>query len=142
MSGFDRLGGESTLRAILSDFYQRVFDDVMIGYMFIGQDRARLIDREYEYTAHFLGADIEYRGRTMGQAHRKHHIGRGHFERRFKILEETLDSHNVPQDVRALWLQHTRDLAAAVMGPASKRDDCDPDDAESSKHMAGVIVHR
>ena len=65
MSLFKQLGGAPRLRDILSDFYNRVFDDVMIGYMFIGQDKARLIQREVEFTARFLGAEMEYHGRSM-----------------------------------------------------------------------------
>ena len=142
MSLFERLGGESTLRTILTDFYQRVFDDVMIGYMFMGQDKARLIEREYEYTAQMLGSDVTYRGRTMSVAHKDHRIAKGHFERRFKILDDTLNDHGVPPDVRKHWMDHTRALANAVMGSASQRDDCDVDDGTPSVGQNGVTVHR
>ncbi|HSR95943.1 MAG TPA: hypothetical protein VLM79_02680, partial [Kofleriaceae bacterium] len=62
---FDRIGAEA-LRAVLTDFYGRVFDDLMIGFMFRGKDRQHLIDREYELTAALLGAPgIVYKGRSM-----------------------------------------------------------------------------
>ena len=58
--------GEAKLRAVLADFYDRVFADVMIGFMFAGKDRAHLVEREYELTAKLLGAPgIVYRGMPM-----------------------------------------------------------------------------
>ena len=61
--------GEAKLRAVITDFYSRVFGDVMIGFMFEGKDRQHLIDREYEFTARFLGGDVKYTGRPMRTAH-------------------------------------------------------------------------
>jgi hypothetical protein len=46
---FDRIGADK-LRAVIEDFYARIFDDVMIGFLFAGKDRRRLIDKEYELT--------------------------------------------------------------------------------------------
>ena len=47
---FDKIG-ETKLRAVITDFYDRVFGDVMIGFMFEGKSTQHLIDREYEFTA-------------------------------------------------------------------------------------------
>ena len=43
---FAKIGG-AALRAVIVDFYKRVFADVMIGFMFAGKDRAHLIEREW-----------------------------------------------------------------------------------------------
>ena len=90
---FDRIGPDA-LRAVLTDFYRRVFGDVMIGFMFRGKDRQHLIDREYELTAALLGAPgVAYTGRPMRVAHAQHAIFGGQFERRLQILRETLRDH-------------------------------------------------
>ena len=57
MTLFDQIGA-AKLREVLTDFYDRVFGDVMIGFMFEGKDKARLIEKEYELVAALLGADI------------------------------------------------------------------------------------
>jgi len=100
--------GAAKLRAVVSDFYDRVFPDVMIGFMFQGKDKQHLIAREYEMTARFLGApDVPYRGRPMREAHAAHTIFGGHFERRMQILRETLADHAVDPDVQRVWLEHS-----------------------------------
>ena len=107
MKTFDKIG-EPKLRAVLADFYDRVFADVMIGFMFQGKDKQHLIDREYEMTAKMLGAShVAYAGRPMRTAHAAHTIFGGHFERRLQILRETMADHDVDPEVRQVWIDHT-----------------------------------
>jgi hemoglobin len=107
---FDRIGGDA-LRRVITDFYDRVFGDVMIGFMFAGKDRRQLIEREWELVAALLGAPgVTYRGRPMRVAHAQHTIFGGHFERRLQILRETLADHHVDPEVVAAWIDHTQSL--------------------------------
>jgi hemoglobin len=107
--------GEAKLRAVLADFYDRVFADVMIGFMFAGKDRAHLVEREYELTAKLLGAPgVVYRGMPMRTAHARHTIFGGQFERRLQILTETLADHDVDPEVRRVWLEHTLALRPQI----------------------------
>ena len=106
--------GEAKLRAVLTDFYARIFDDVMIGFLFAGKDRQHLIDREYEFTARLLGSDVPYRGRPMREAHAKSPIFGGHFERRMQLLRETLRDHAVDDDVQRVWIDHAFALRAQI----------------------------
>jgi hemoglobin len=124
---FDRIGAER-LRAVLADFYDRVFGDVMIGFMFRGKDRQHLVDREYELTAALLGAPgVTYTGRPMRTAHAQHTIFGGQFERRLQILRETLRDHGVDPDVQQAWIDHqlalrgqiTLDRGSECDGPAA-----------------------
>lgn len=113
MSVYDKIGPDK-LRAVITDFYARLFDDVMIGFLFIGKDRKRLIEKEIELTARFLGADVRYTGRPLREAHARSPIMGGHFDRRRKILEETLAAHDVDPEVRETWLRHTLALREQV----------------------------
>jgi hemoglobin len=124
MSLFDQIGPEP-LRAVLTDFYGRVFDDLMIGFLFIGVDRQRLIDKEWEFTAQLLGAPVRYSGRPMREAHATRPILGGHFERRLQILRETLADHGVAAEVRDAWLAHS--LALRPQITADRGSDCDHD---------------
>ena len=123
-SYFDQLGGETALKAIIDQFIDLVFQDRMIGFFFRNADRRRLKELEYQLAAHFLGAPIEYRGKPLDQVHAKHPIMGGHFARRKPILKETLESHAVPESIKAAWLQHTDDLRALITAQAGS--DCDP----------------
>lgn len=119
-------GGLAGLQAVLVDFYARVFADVMIGHLFIGQDPQRLVAREAELTALLLGAtDVQYAGRGMRAVHGKHPIFRGHFHRRNQLLAETLRDRAVPAPVAAAWLGHAQRMASVILGPRPAQR-CEP----------------
>lgn len=111
---FDKIGMEK-LRAVVTTFYDRVFGDVMIGFMFQGKDKQHLIDREVEMAAKFLGApNIEYRGLPLRTAHARHTIFGGHFERRLELLRQAMAVHDVDPEVRQAWIEHTNALRPQV----------------------------
>lgn len=108
---YEQAGGEPVLRAVLRTFYDKVFEDVMIGFHFWKADKERLIDKEFEFAARALGAtDIVYTGKPMRAAHAPHPILGGQFERRLRLLEEAMAAHDLPQPVREAWVAHTRSL--------------------------------
>ena len=113
MTLFDRIGGDE-LRAVIADFYDRVFADVMIGFMFQGKDKKRLIEKEWELAAALLGAPVKYSGKPMRAAHAQHTIFGGHFERRLQILRETLRDHAVDPDVQQAWIDHQLALRGQI----------------------------
>ena len=114
MNVFDNIGAEK-LRAVISDFYDRLFGDVMIGFLFRGKNKQHLIDREYEFTAGFLGGkEIKYTGRPMREAHAQSPIFGGHFERRLQILRETMRDHGVDAGVQQVWLDHSYALRPQI----------------------------
>ena len=121
---FDKLGGESRLRSIMDTFVDRVFEDRMIGFFFRNADRGRIKELEYQLTANFLGADIEYRGRPLGKVHANHPIMGGHFARRRQILSETLDFCQVPAEIKAVILEHTDALRSQITPETGS--ECDP----------------
>lgn len=110
MTLFRELGGEPKLRAIIDDFVDRCFADVMIGFLFARADRSRIKRFEYEHAATQLGAGIEYGGRPLDEAHRLHRIFGGQFDRRRQILIETLRDHGAPESVVNAWIAHQDSL--------------------------------
>ena len=61
-------GGEPGLRAVVEDFYEHVFGDVMIGFFFLGKDREELVRLEVEFVMRALGAGTTYTGRPIDVA--------------------------------------------------------------------------
>lgn len=114
MTLYERIGGDR-LREVITEFYRRVFDDIMIGFMFARADRQRLIDKEWELVAALLGApDVKYTGRPMRAAHAQHTIFGGQFERRLQILRDTLAAFAVDSEVQEAWIAHTQSLRAQI----------------------------
>ena len=122
---FEKLGGETKLRAIINTFIDRVFEDRMIGFFFRNADRGRIKEFEYQLAARFLGADVEYRGRPLGKAHANHPIMGGHFARRRQILSETLDAYEVAPEIKAALLRHTDALRDQIT--PERGSGCDPE---------------
>jgi hemoglobin len=121
---FEKLGGESKLRAIMDTFINRVFEDRMIGFFFRNADRTRIKEMEYQLAANYLGAGIEYRGRPLGKVHANHPIMGGHFARRRQIFKETLEFYQVPEEIKTAMLRHT-DMLRPLITP-ERGSDCDP----------------
>jgi len=134
---FDLVGGPA-LRAVITEFYRRVYADVMIGFMFQGKDRAHLIDREYELAAALLGAPgVTYAGRPMRAAHAQHTIFGGQFERRLQILREVLRDHGVAAEVQAAWIDHQLALRSQIT--RDRGSEC-KDTAEAAPKLAVVAA--
>jgi len=133
---FDELGGEAALRSIIERFVDRVFDDVMIGYLFRNADRTRVKAKEFEHAAEHLGGPVAYTGRPIDAAHRPHQIRGGQFMRRVRILEETLVELGAPARVREHWIAHTLSLQHLVTNDAGGV--CDPALDTSSSEPTGV----
>lgn len=121
---YEQLGGEAKLRQILDVFIDRVFEDRMIGFFFRHADRKRIKEMEFQHTAQFLGADVEYQGRPLDEVHAKHPIMGGQFARRLQILRETLESFEVPQHIQDAWVEHSESLRPLITRDAGS--DCDP----------------
>ena len=115
-SDYDRIGGEPALRAIIAEFVDRVFDDMMIGFMFRNASRERLREMEFQHAAEHLGGPVTYQGRGLRDAHAPHRIMGGQFERRKKILSDVLARHAVPDETRTRWLEHVESLRGLVTG--------------------------
>ncbi len=121
---YEQLGGEAKLRQIIDSFIDRVFEDRMIGFFFRNADKKRIKEMEFQLSARFLGADMEYQGRPLDEVHAKHPIMGGQFARRLQILKETLEFYEVPKHIGEAWIEHTEGLRPLITGDAGS--DCDP----------------
>lgn len=121
---FEKIGGDR-LRAVLTDFYDAIFDDVMIGFLFVGKDKQRLIDKEWEFAASMLGGNVRYTGKGIRAAHARSPILGGHFERRLQLLREALAAHDVPEEVVTAWMEHSERMRHMVT--ADRGSDCNHD---------------
>ena len=127
---FDELGADQ-LRRIIDVFVDRVFDDLMIGYLFRDASRARIKEMEYQHAARLLGGPVRYEGRPLREAHAAHPIFAGHFNRRREILRLTLVEHGVPPAIVEHWIAQTEALRAQITRDSDGR--CEPEAVEPAK---------
>jgi hemoglobin len=115
VSLFDDMGGEAALRDVLRALYDRLFDDVMVGFLFAGKDKAALIEHQLWFTARFLGGPSRYTGKSLPDAHAPLPLLPGHFDRRHHLLKQVLAEKNVPAHVAAEWLRVDASLKGAIL---------------------------
>ena len=99
------IGGEKGLSDILQDFYQRMSHDILIGFFFDGKDLAAIAEMQRQFLTRAMGSATSYAGKPPATAHLAlAPILAGHFDRRLRILEDTLRDHRVgEEDIRA-WV--------------------------------------
>ena len=99
------IGGEKGLSEILYDFYERMSQDILIGFFFDGKDLAAIAQMQKQFLMRAMGGATSYAGKPPAQAHLAlAPILSGHFDRRLRILEETLRDHHVGEDDIQAWV--------------------------------------
>ncbi len=113
-SDYERIGGGRAVLEIMEDFVGQVFDDFVIGFLFIGRNQKRIVALETELATAHLGGPSTYSGRPMGEVHQPLKINRGQFRRRNAILQKILVKHGVEQAVVARWIAHDAKLESVI----------------------------
>ena len=115
MSLYDDIGGDDGIRAVLKTLYDQLFEDLMVGFLFAGKDKAHLIEQQLRFTARFLGGPSRYDGKPLPEAHAKLPLLPGHFDRRHHLLALALEKHAVPKHVAEAWLKIDESLKTSVL---------------------------
>lgn len=113
---YEKAGGENGLEEILQDFYRRMASDVLIGFFFDGKDVRAIAKRQKEFLMRAMGVIPSYSGKPPADAHDElAPVLSGHFDRRLKILEETLRGHGLgTEDIRT-WIGFENAFRDAVV---------------------------
>lgn len=113
------------LPALVERFVDRMFADFIVGFLFEGRDRDRIVRHELELARKHLFGVGGYTGRPIGPLHRALKLNRGHFRRRLAVLRTVLREEGVPEPVIARWITHD----AALEGALTDGTDCVPEEA-------------
>lgn len=80
--------------------------DPIVGFFFAGRDLEKIIDGQWGFLMRAFGAVERFHGKNPLVAHKElPPILRGHFDRRLRLLEETLRAHDVDGDDIAAWIK-------------------------------------
>lgn len=110
----EEVGGADEMQALMTSFYDRLFEDVMVGFFFVSSDKEALIRSQIDYVrANLGGRHGTYEGQPIRRAHVDLPILPGHFDRRHQILKDVLHDFDVPEEVRHDWI--ALDLAMRPM---------------------------
>ncbi len=87
----------------------------MVGFLFQGKDKARLVEQQLAFTCAFLGGPQRYAGRSLPEVHSRLPLLPGHFDRRHWLLRQALEEHGVAEDVKGAWLRIDEGLRPSVL---------------------------
>lgn len=108
--------GEAKVKLILHDFYRRMAKDIMVGYFFDGKNLDEIAEKQAGFLMRAMGATTTYSGKSPADAHTAlPPILAGHFDRRLKILEETLKDHGLEAGEIVTWLTFENTFRAGIV---------------------------
>ena len=108
------MGGAEGVQRLMERFLDRVHGDMIIGFLFEGRDRDRILRHEVEHATRLLGGPGAYTGRPLHVAHKPLRINAGQFRRRLALLRTVLREAEVPEPIVERWIAHDRRLAPAI----------------------------
>ncbi|WP_144796396.1 group I truncated hemoglobin [Halorubrum depositum] len=110
------IGGREAVEAVVSDFYDRVFDDPLLEPYFEGVDREALYAHQVQFVSAVAGGPVSYEGADMRTAHEGMGITAEAFGRVATYLGEALRENGVAEgDVEAI-LEEVGALEPDVVG--------------------------
>lgn len=96
---FERYGGFSTIRRVVSDFYDSVLDSDSLAHHFARIDMRDLIRHQTAFIAHLTGGPgADYSDEVLARVHRPLDITGDEFEEMLGLLQEALEEHSVADD--------------------------------------------
>lgn len=92
---FDRYGGFSTMRKVVSAFYDEVLDSPNLAHHFAGTDMRELIRHQTVFIAYLTGGPgAHYTDEALERVHRRLGITSGEFDEMLELLHDTLVDHD------------------------------------------------
>jgi len=94
LSIYDRAGGFTTVRKVVSDFYDRVLDSPVLRHHFEHVNMPRLIDHQTRFVSFLLGGPASFSDDHIQRVHARLGIGLDDFDEMVSLLTETLEDHD------------------------------------------------
>lgn len=95
---YQRLGGRDGIRSVVDDFYDRLVVDEDLGPFFEDADMERLRRTQTDYLCEAAGGPESYDAEPVREAHLHVPFEPPHIQRAIEILQESLESFDVPED--------------------------------------------
>ncbi|TYR16391.1 globin [Corynebacterium urealyticum] len=125
---YDAVGGEDTFRTIVSEFYQQVKGDDILGPMYPADDMAGAEDRLRWFLAQYWGGPEtfnEKRGHPrLRMRHAQFHIDEAARDRWLELMAnamETVDEETLPAEHRAAMWDHMERVAQMLVNEPTMR---------------------
>lgn len=106
---YAQIGGFSTVRGLVEDFYDRLLREDSLRHYFVGIDLSRLIRHQTDFVCMVMGGPVDYTGRQLRDSHRHLAITEKDFELVASVLENCLLDGGLEE-------KHVEEIIGAVRG--------------------------
>lgn len=112
---FDQISAPFVARAV-QEFYDRAFEDPIIGHFFFHKDKAHLVAQQTIFVSRMLGSeDHSYTGKPLREIHFPLAIRRPHFDRRQMLMREVLTELQLSPNLAEQWLALENRLRSQIV---------------------------
>ncbi len=119
VSEFDRLGGFSRVRLMVTDFYDRILDADELNPYFDGVDMRRLVDHQAKFFSTVLGGPASFTDEQLARAHARLGIEPAHFRLMAELFRETLEDHGLDGALVERLVAHIEALEPHIVGSSA-----------------------
>ncbi|WP_435075222.1 group I truncated hemoglobin [Halorubrum sp. HHNYT27] len=113
---YESIGGREAVEAVVSDFYDRVFDDSVLEPYFEDVDREALYAHQVQFISAVAGGPVSYEGSDMRAAHEGMGVTEEAFGRVATYLREALRENGVGEESVETILAEVGALEPDVVG--------------------------
>lgn len=95
---FERYGGFSTMRKVVSDFYDRVLDSPRLQSYFVDVDLRNLIDHQTKFVASVMGGPASFSDDVLRRVHEPLGISIAEFDEIVSLLCEAMEENGMADE--------------------------------------------
>ena len=106
---YAQIGGFSTVRGLVEDFYDRLLKEESLKHYFVGIDMSRLIRHQTDFVCMVMGGPVDYTGRQLRDSHKHLSINNKDFDLVAATLKECLLDGGLEE-------KHVEQIIGAVAG--------------------------
>lgn len=106
---YAQIGGFSTVRGLVEDFYDRLLKEESLKHYFVGIDMSRLIRHQTDFVCMVMGGPVDYTGRQLRDSHKHLSINNKDFDLVASTLKECLLDGGLEE-------KHVEQIIGAVAG--------------------------
>jgi hemoglobin len=98
MSIYEELGGFTTVRKVVVEFYNNVLEEDELAKYFASTNMERQIDHQTKFISQLLGGPAEYSNDHLKKVHAHMSITNNHFDMIKEILCDTLEDFDLSDE--------------------------------------------
>lgn len=116
---WNRYGGYSFVAQTVRDFYDRLLVSKALAPYFDGVNMEGLIEHQIQTVGAVMGGPYDLDVEALRRAHRHLRVQQTHFDELAVILDQTLDSHGLSANDKAVLLDAVDSVRSVIVDPTA-----------------------